>query len=123
MSAEPRPWRRWILGAALIFTGCAGLLGLAAVAVPGLGLVAISWREPAGIVETGHAWERSIAVETLIEEKKEAWEHEIPEDATRGACRKEQRDTRSIKTGEQCSTRRHDNGDGSFSKTRRCTPT
>jgi hypothetical protein len=91
----------------------------------GGGFFLLNWTEEASLVVTGHEWERSIDIERYNEVRERSWHDSRPsgDDARiiSGTCREEQRSTRRVPDGEDCSTRRVDQGDGTFREERVCT--
>lgn len=76
----------------------------------------------ANVVVEGHTWERIIEVDSFAARSGSSWQDQVPADAYGVSCRREQRTTRQIPDGEDCSTRRVDNGDGTYREQRVCTP-
>lgn len=94
-------------------------IGLAALVV--LVLVAIFWEKPRGVEVVGHTWERSIEVEVFGPVRDNAWCDAMPGDAYNVSRSREVRSHRQIPDGQECSTRRKDRGDGTYSESRECT--
>jgi hypothetical protein len=105
--------RNWIIIAVVV----------ALVACVGLVLLSIFWTRTDSVQVVGHSWERAIDIESLSPVQDSAWCDSMPGDAYSVSRRQEQRDTRRVQDGEECSIRRVDNGDGSFSERRECRPT
>lgn len=76
----------------------------------------------ADVVVEGHSWERVIEVDAFSAIRSSSWQDQVPGDAYGVSCRREQRSTRQIPDGEDCSTRRVDNGDGTYREQRVCSP-
>ncbi len=93
-----------------------GVIGLVIIGA----LIAIFWKQDATGYVTGHSWEREIRIEELASRAESAWCDAMPGDAYSVTRRTEQRGSRQIPDGEECSTRRIDNGDGTFSERREC---
>ncbi len=72
---------------------------------------------------TGRAWERTIAIEEFMEVTDQAWCDALPATAHDVSRRREQRSTRRTPSGQTCTDRRVDNGDGTFSTTTDCRTT
>lgn len=91
----------------------------------GAGIFLLNWTEETSLVATGHEWERSIDVERYNLLEVRSWRDSRPsgDDARiiSGTCREEQRSTRRVADGEDCSTRRVDQGDGTFREEQVCT--
>ncbi|MBZ0299531.1 MAG: zinc ribbon domain-containing protein [Anaerolineae bacterium] len=102
-----------------------GNLGLIAI-LGGIGLVivfalvAIFWKRETTAYVTGHSWTREISIEEFAPRAQNAWCDAMPSDAYSVSRRSEVRSYRQIPDGEECSTRRVDNGDGTFSERREC---
>lgn len=79
------------------------------------------------LVVTGHQWERSIRVETYQNFTVRSWRDSRPPGDNVlmqvGSCRQEQRSTRRVPDGEECTTRQIDQGDGTFRQERVCQTT
>ncbi len=93
-----------------------GVVALIVVAI----LVAVLWRRETSAYVTGHSWERAINIEQLAPRSESAWCDSMPAGAYSITRREEQRSSRSVPDGEQCSMRRVDNGDGTFSEREEC---
>lgn len=97
-----------------------GVVGVIVLAVIGV-IVALTWRRESSVAITGHSWERTITIQQFSAISDQAWCDQMPNDAYSVTSRREQRDTRQVPDGEDCSVRRVDNGDGTFSERRECT--
>jgi hypothetical protein len=95
--------------------------GLAAVVVAVV-LVAIFWKREGVFAVSGHAWERSIAIERFDVGRRTAWCDERPAGSRELSRRREQRGTNKVPDGETCQTRKKDNGNGTFKEVRECQP-
>ena len=95
--------------------------GLGAVLVA-IVLVVIFWKREGVFEVTGHAWERSIAIERFEVGKKTAWCDERPAGGRELSRRREQRSTTQVKDGETCQTKKKDNGNGTYKEVRECQP-
>lgn len=95
-----------------------GVIALVVVA----GLVALFWKKEVTVIVTGHEWSREIRIEQYNSFTEQSWWDVRPagDDVIRGMCHQEQRSTRQIPDGEECSTRRVDQGDGTFREEREC---
>ena len=111
--AEP-PKRKGIGIGAVI--GCLGLIVVIGV------LVAIFWKKPVAIEVAGHTWERTIQVEQYGPKKEEAWCDQMPSDARAVSRREEVRSHDEVPDGQTCTTKRRDNGDGTFTEYQDCKP-
>jgi hypothetical protein len=101
--------RLLMAGAAMALVGFIALCG-----------VFFLWKKDADLVSTGHAWERTIAVEEKQAVTESAWKDEVPAGADIQRCAEEKRGSKQVADGEECSTRRKDNGDGTFSESQEC---
>jgi RNA polymerase subunit RPABC4/transcription elongation factor Spt4 len=93
-----------------------GIIGLVVVAVA----VAIFWKRDTTAYVTGHTWSREIAIEEFAPRADSAWCDSMPADAYSVSRSREVRSYRQIPDGEDCSTVRVDNGDGTYSERREC---
>jgi hypothetical protein len=101
------PWKGVGCGVfALLLLICAGIFFL--------------WKKDAALTSTNHAWEKTISVEEKREVTEKAWKDEVPAGASSVSCQREQRSTKQVADGETCSTRRKDNGDGTFKEVEDC---
>jgi hypothetical protein len=113
--APPKPRRRmwpWVTAALVI---------VAAITV-GIWYQFLRTRE-AQLTVAAHRWERAITIEQYIEETDADWRDQVPSDGRNLACHRKQRDTRQVKTGEDCRIENVDNKDGTFERVKKCTPT
>jgi hypothetical protein len=85
-------------------------------------LVVVFWKREGVFEVTGHAWDRSIAVERFDVGRKTAWCDERPAGGRELSRRREQRSTTQVKDGETCQTRKKDNGNGTFKEVKECQP-
>jgi RNA polymerase subunit RPABC4/transcription elongation factor Spt4 len=83
-------------------------------------LVAFFWRRETSAYVTGHSWEREVRIEQLAPQSESAWCDAVPAGAYSITRRQEQRSSRQIPDGQECSVRRVDNGDGTFSERQEC---
>lgn len=94
---------------------------LAVVLIGGVLLCgALLWTKEADAYVAGHEWERVINIEQLAPMNTSAWCDAMPRDAYSVTQRREQRDTRRVPDGQECSTVRVDNGDGTYSERQQC---
>jgi hypothetical protein len=87
-----------------------------------LTVTALVWKRDAVASVTGHAWERSISIEVFGPTRDSAWCDSLPGEAYDVSRSREVRDHRQIPDGEDCTTQRIDQGDGTFREERSCTP-
>lgn len=95
-----------------------GLVAMLVVLV----LVAVFWKREGVFEVTGHAWERSIAVERFEVGRRTAWCDDRPAGGRELSRRREQRSTTQVKDGETCQTRKKDQGNGTYKEVRECQP-
>lgn len=93
-------------------------VGLAALVV--LVAVALFWEKPSRVEVIGHTWERNIEVEVFGPVRDSAWCDGMPGDAYQVSRSREVRSHRNIPDGQECSTRRTDRGDGTYSESQEC---
>jgi hypothetical protein len=79
------------------------------------------WTQDGAVRVSGHAWSRSVDVESYGPVKKSEWCDSMPSGARDVSKRREQRSTNKIADGEDCSTRDVDRGDGTFERKKTCT--
>jgi len=99
------------------------LLVAALLALMVLGGVAIFWKQEKAITVTGQSWQRSVAIEVLQTANESAWCDSVPSGGRVTGRSREQRSTRRVESGQTCSTRNVDNGDGTYRQEQTCTPT
>ena len=93
--------------------------GLAVVA---LVLLAIFAKRPVELQASEHRWERTIAVEVYGAKSEQAWCDAMPRDAYGVTRSREVRSHDKVPDGQTCTTKRRDNGDGSFTEYEDCKP-
>lgn len=98
------------------FYAVLGIIGLVVVGI----LLAIFWRREEVAYVSGHAWEREVNIEEYQAVSDNAWCDTMPREAYSITRREEQRGERQVADGEECTTRRVDNGDGTFREQRDC---
>jgi hypothetical protein len=84
--------------------------------------VVVLWRRPVEARVTGHTWERSIAIEVFRPRQESAWCDQMPAGAYGVSRSREIRSHNQVPAGQDCSTRRVDQGDGTYREVRDCTP-
>lgn len=77
-------------------------------------LVVAFWTRETTVVVTGHNWSREIRIEDYQSRVESAWDESVPADAYNMTCRREQRGSRQVPDGQDCSVRQVDQGDGTF---------
>jgi len=98
--------------------GCVVMLVLLVVVI-GLFLF---WKKPVDVQATTHAWERTVEVEVFGPVAQSTWCDSMPSDAYSVSRTSEVRDHRQVPDGETCTTKRRDNGDGTFTEYQDCKP-
>lgn len=98
------------------------LLGLGLLTVIALGLVVALWKREASFTVQAHSWQRDIDVEVFGPVKESAWCEELPSGAKNVRKYTAVRSYEKVQVGEDCRTRKVDNGDGTFREKRECTP-
>jgi hypothetical protein len=114
--SEPPPRKKDSKASRFILLGCALLMGMVAVFV----LVMILWQKDVALEATARTWERSIVVETKRPTTESKWCDDLPRKAYSVARTRKQRDTRKVADGQTCTTKRRDNGDGTFTEYEDC---
>ncbi len=100
---------------------CGLILGAGVLLAVGL-VVLFSWKKSAEAEVTGHSWERIQWVEALTAVRESAWCDQLPRGAYSVSRHREVRSHRQIPDGEDCTTRRVDQGDGTFREEQQCSP-
>jgi hypothetical protein len=80
------------------------------------------WKKEAAFSVVREEWSRTVNVETLGPVSDSAWCDQLPAGATDVRRHREQRSTKQAPNGEDCHTRKVDNGDGTFHENKECTP-
>jgi hypothetical protein len=104
-------------GRGCLWTGL-GLLGTAAIGL----VVAALWTRPVTATVTGQTWERSIAIEQYGPARESGWCDAVPSGAYDVSRERRQREARRVEDGQDCTTVRVDQGDGTFREDEKCTP-
>ena len=118
-SDDDLEWRTGAYGRAEARRTLLTLLVLALCAAVCGGVVAF-WTRDAALAVAGHSWERAVAVEEYKTVRDSAWDEAVPAGARDVSCRRVQRGSTQVADGQTCSTRRKDNGDGTYSQSREC---
>ncbi len=93
---------------------------VALIAVVALVAAALFWTRGATVYVSGHSWEREINIERYGPQSESAWCDSMPFDAYNVSSREEVRYYEQVPDGEECSVRRVDNGDGTYSEVEEC---
>lgn len=98
--------------------------GLLAVFVTVIAVVAliVFWRKDVALTVNGHYWTREVRIESFGPVEETGWRSEIPAGAQVLRCSQQKKGARQVQDGEDCHIRKVDNGDGTFSEKRECTP-
>ncbi len=107
-------------GSGPIFLGLIALIGLVVVGIIGFICLNTLWSTNGEVTVASHEWSRSIEIERYDTVRETAWKDETPRGARIISCSEKQRGTQKIADGEECNTRKKDNGDGTFSEKREC---
>ena len=102
--------------------GCLILVGLALVGLAAVCMLSMFWKKDATLEVTGHTWQRTISIERYEEATDSAWCDAVPSGADITDRKQEKRSTNKVADGEDCKTKRTDNGDGTFSEKEECHP-
>lgn len=102
--------RKWLL------FGCGGLLAILLLLI-----VIGAWTKDVQATVSGHRWERAITIESFAPRSDAAWCDSMPAGAYNVTRSREQRSTRQVADGQECSPVRRDNGDGTFTVVQECT--
>jgi hypothetical protein len=105
----PRSALTWIIGGGIIL-------------IVAIVLVIALWKKEAALAVSGHTWERHITVERFMPQSQSEWCNLMPADAYSVSRFRDVRSYNEIPDGENCTTKRVDNGDGTFSERQECTP-
>ncbi len=77
-------------------------------------IAAVFWTKTTEVTVLAQRWNREISLEVLKPVSQSSWCDSVPSDAYGLSRRRQQRDTREVPDGEECSTQQIDRGDGSF---------
>lgn len=110
-SPPKRARSRWSL-----LVGCLLLTLLAAA------LALFSWKKEATFSVTGHTWERRIDIERFGPVRDSAWCDQLPSGAREIRRYRAVRSHEQVPDGETCTTRKVDQGDGTFREVKDCKP-
>ena len=84
--------------------------------------VMLFWKKPVDATATAKSWERTVEVEAYGPQKRSAWCDRLPAKARQVTRKQEVKDHKKVADGETCTTRKRDNGDGSFTEYQDCKP-
>lgn len=80
------------------------------------------WKKEASFEVTGHSWERRIEIERFGPVRESAWCDQLPPGAREVRRSRAVRSQERVPDGETCTTRKVDQGDGTFREVRDCKP-
>ena len=80
------------------------------------------WKRAAAFSVVREEWSRTVNVETFAPVNDSAWCDQLPAGASNVLRHREQRSTKQVPSGEDCHTKKVDNGDGTFHEQKDCTP-
>lgn len=92
---------------------------LAAVA---LGVYALTRSKPASLSVAQHSWQRTIDIERLVPATESAWCDQLPAGAKVLSQSREVRSQRKVEDGQECTTHKVDQGDGTYVEREDCRP-
>jgi hypothetical protein len=98
------------------------VVGVIMLAIIGLVLALVFWKKSGAFEVTGQRWTRTIDVERYQLTRSSAWCDQLPLGAKELGRHKEKRSTEQVKDGENCQTRKKDQGNGTFKEVKECTP-
>ena len=84
-------------------------------------LVAVFWKKEAAMSVAGHSWKREIKVEHFGPVSESEWCDRMPSGASSVSRHKEVRSHNKVADGQDCKTRKVDNGNGTFTEKQECT--
>jgi predicted nucleic acid-binding Zn ribbon protein len=93
-----------------------GVVALIAVLIG----VFVLWTKEVSVIATGHAWEREIKIEDYATRSKGDWCDSMPHDAYSVSREQKIRSHKKIPDGQECSTQRIDQGDGTYKEVQDC---
>lgn len=92
------------------------------LAVLGGGLFLLLRTRPGSFTVASATWERTVQVDERKNVATSAWCDSVPSDGHVTGRHREQRSTQEVADGETCTTRRKDQGNGTFKEVQECTP-
>lgn len=108
--AATRPSRGW------------GLVKLVLLALVAIGCLFFFWKKEESFSVVGRDWERRIEIERLGPVRDSAWCDQLPSTARELRRYRAVRSHEQIPDGETCTTRKVDQGDGTFREVKDCKP-
>ncbi|HEY4159211.1 MAG TPA: hypothetical protein VGM29_13980 [Polyangiaceae bacterium] len=104
------------------YLGCFVAAGVVLLLVIGSVLALVLWKKDDALTVSGHTWKRTISVDTFGPVHDSSWCDALPAGAGSVSRHREQRSSKQVPDGQSCSTRKVDNGDGTFHEKQECTP-
>lgn len=104
--ATPSPWPQRVLAGILLLFGTVA--------------IAVFWTKTTEVTVVSQSWNREISLEVLKPVSQSSWCDSLPGDAYGVTRSRQQRGSREIPDGEECSTQQIDRGDGSFVEREQC---
>jgi hypothetical protein len=87
-----------------------------------LGIWVFTRTKPATLSVAGHRWKRTIEIERLVPATESAWCDQVPAGVQVLDRSREVRSQRKVEDGEDCNTRKVDQGDGTYVEREECRP-
>lgn len=84
-------------------------------------ILLFAWTAEKQLQAIGHTWQREIKIEVFGPKSESEWCDSMPADAYSVTRSREVRSYNEIPDGQDCRTRRVDNGDGTFTEKQECT--
>jgi ribosomal protein L40E len=98
------------------------IIGLVVVALVAAVALLFLWKKEQAFAVTGHSWERRIDIERFGPVRDSAWCDQVPSGGHEVRRYRAVRSHEQISDGETCTTRKVDQGDGTFREVRDCKP-
>ncbi|MEM7020372.1 MAG: zinc ribbon domain-containing protein, partial [Pseudomonadota bacterium] len=95
------------------------VIGVIAAIIIGV-LVMIFWTKEVSVTLTGHSWAREVKIDDYAARSESAWCDSTPYEAYGVSRSQKVRSHKQIPDGETCTTRRVDQGDGTYKQKREC---
>ncbi len=96
------------------------ILGAVGVVIIAVVCVLIFWKKEVLLTVTGHTWQRNIYIDQFASLSQSEWCDQMPGDAYDISRFREVRSHRDVPDGEECTTRRIDNKDGTYREKQEC---
>lgn len=108
--ARPKPWLRKVI-----------IRGLVLAVIAFVALVFL-WKKEQSFEVTGQSWERKIDIERFGPVRESTWCDQLPSNVRELRRYRAVRSHEQVPDGETCTTRRVDQGDGTFREVKDCKP-